>query len=324
VRHLFGHTKDVRAVAYLPDGRLVSGGSDRTVRVWGRHATEPSLTVKAAGPVYAVAAAPDGAAVAFAGRPPPRLDGNFATLVDPTTGEVVGKYAFQQEPPPPDDVFVQFFRRQGEPLPRVPLSVWSLSFSTDGRFLAAACRTPGGGNIPNGAGGVWWRRTEATDGLVAQPRINALRFAPTGTALAVTAERRAAVFRSPDDTEPAVSVPLTADWAEAVAFVPGQPTVVVGANSFLVVFDAAGAGKPRLIKTRFRVVTAVAPTPDGRSVVVGGKPGAVEVYDPHAGSLRAANDFGLGGVYDVAVAPDGLTFAVAGEKGLAVFDADDW
>jgi hypothetical protein len=55
-------------------------------------------------------------------------------------------------------------------------------------------------------------------------------------------------------------------------------------------------------------------------VFVGGKPDGVEVYDPETGRLRVRYDFGLGGVHAVAVAPDGLTFAVAGDDGLGVFD----
>ena len=70
MRLLVGHTKDVRAVAYLPDGRLVSGGSDRTVRVWNPATGEPLRTIKASTPVYAVAAAPDGRTFAYAGRHP--------------------------------------------------------------------------------------------------------------------------------------------------------------------------------------------------------------------------------------------------------------
>jgi WD40 repeat protein len=70
VRLLVGHTKDVRAVVYLPDGRVVSGGADRTVRVWNPATGEPVRTIKAGTPVYAVAAAPDGRTLASAGRHP--------------------------------------------------------------------------------------------------------------------------------------------------------------------------------------------------------------------------------------------------------------
>jgi hypothetical protein len=70
VQLLVGHKKDVRAVAYLPDGRLVSGGSDRTVRVWDLATQELVRTIKARTPVYAMAVAPDGRTIAYAGRHP--------------------------------------------------------------------------------------------------------------------------------------------------------------------------------------------------------------------------------------------------------------
>ena len=34
MRPLVGHVRDVRNGALLPDGRLVSGGADKTARLW--------------------------------------------------------------------------------------------------------------------------------------------------------------------------------------------------------------------------------------------------------------------------------------------------
>ena len=88
--------------------------------------------------------------------------------------------------------------------------------------------------------------------------------------------------------------------------------------------DPTGNRKPVKVKSGSRAVTALAPTPDGRTLLVGGKPGRVEVFDLSgpAPARRAAFDFDVGGVYGLAVAPDGLTFAVAGDKGLLVCDME--
>lgn len=64
MRTLKAHDGPVCAVAYLPDGRLVSAGWDQTVAVWDRTSEHPSARQEFAHPVLAVAAAPVGATVA--------------------------------------------------------------------------------------------------------------------------------------------------------------------------------------------------------------------------------------------------------------------
>lgn len=56
---LTGHTDSIRALTVLPDGKLVSASSDKTVRVWDRG--KCSLTLKDhKGSVTALAVLPDG------------------------------------------------------------------------------------------------------------------------------------------------------------------------------------------------------------------------------------------------------------------------
>ena len=56
-RVLEGHQGNVNAVVFLPDGRLVSGGYDATVRIWPEAAGAP-LVVTLPAPVNALAASP--------------------------------------------------------------------------------------------------------------------------------------------------------------------------------------------------------------------------------------------------------------------------
>ncbi len=301
MRWLSGHKKDVRAVAFAPDGRLVSGGSDRTVRVWSPLSGECLQTIRAPNVVYAVAVSPDGNTLASAGRHKHVSAG----------ANTIALWALDEE------------RARGEhvwQMGGLAHSIWSLAFSADGQYLAAACRKIGNGGCVNGAGAHWWRLpTLLDDADFADTTAYTVAFSPAGTALALTREWAVALFDQPDGNE-RFSYPLQSSWAAAIAFVSAGKELVIAANSFLHFADATEHRKPWRIKTGARAVTALAVSPDGQLLLAGGRPGTVECYEVASRALRATFDFGVGGVNGVAFAPDGWTFAVAGDKGLVVCD----
>jgi WD40 repeat protein len=299
---LQGHKKDVRAVAYLPDGRIASGGSDRTLRIWGPPSFKKPLVIKAPNVVYAIAVSPDGKTLAYAGRPRPGTVGaNAVQLWDLPNSRTAGERIW------PFDTFTH--------------SVWSLSFSCDGEYLAAAARTLGAGGSLNGAGAHWWVNRPPFDHAdVPIDRGYAAAFAPAGTTLAVTRQRAVALLDGPQGPE-RFSYPLSSDWAAAVAFVSSGRTLVIAANSFLLFADTDVPRKPRRVKTAIRMLTALAVSPDGRTLLAGGRPGTVEWYDVESRTRRSAFEFGIGAVHGLAFSPDGCTFAVAGDKGLLLCDA---
>jgi hypothetical protein len=150
-------------------------------------------------------------------------------------------------------------------------------------------------------------------------RAYAAAFAPTGLMLAVTGERAVALLDGPHGPE-RFRYPLSSDWAAAVAFVPSRQTLVIAANSYLLFADPDIPQKPGRVKTAIRTLTALAVSPDGRTLLAGGRPGTVECYDVESRTRRSVFEFGIGAVHGLAFAPDGCTFAVAGDKGLLVCD----
>lgn len=94
VRVLRGHAGNVNAVAFLADGRLVTGGYDATLRVWPLAETdEPPRVVQLPSPINALAVTPDGEIAAAGADSVVRFlseDGAIRASVDLATNPVIG------------------------------------------------------------------------------------------------------------------------------------------------------------------------------------------------------------------------------------------
>lgn len=107
-------------------------------------------------------------------------------------------------------------------------------------------------------------------------------------------------------------------------FSPEGGTVAVP-NASAVYLLPADLSAPRIVLQHSKHgVECVAFTPDGRRLLTTSYDKLVRTWDITSGELLTSYDFGIGGTSAVAVAPDGLTAAVAGQRGqIMLFDLDE-
>lgn len=101
----------------------------------------------------------------------------------------------------------------------------------------------------------------------------------------------------------------------------GSWLAVANAKDVYLVED--GFDEPEFTLPHPKQVNQVAFTPDGRRVLSTCHDGQLRIWDTSTGQLVTSYDWGIGQTTAVAVSPDGLTAAVAGQKGqVVVVDLD--
>ena len=300
----------IRAVAYLPDGRLLSVAGKKSVSVWDSVSGHVVETISTRMFAFALAVAPNGKEFAVSGRSPPATNESLIQihhLTDPTAG-VIYYWAIRR--------FAEWDRN--------PHSIWSLAYTADAAYVVAARRRMGGGNEYDGGDCRWWSRNSLfeTGDLDPPPQGFTVAASNSGSRFVVTGSSQFLVYDHPERTAVA-TYPFDASWAAAAVFLPNGSDVVIGKSSFLLFTDRLTArGKLNPLKTDVRIIRALAVSPDGQTLLVGGSPGRVERYDLTTRTKLTTYDFDVGVVQSLAFAPDGLTFAVGAEKGLLLVDVE--
>jgi WD40 repeat protein len=301
LRELPGHEGDVEALAFDLGGRLASGASDKTVRVWSQDDSEPlAVLVGHDQPVRAVAFA--GGLVVSASED--------ATV---RTADPLGAGGMAQWSGPDDYVSALAFSADGTRLlagtafmgslalldgtsaklvqsyPGCDDLVRALAFQPDGQaFVYATEQDPALHRIALGDAG-------ALDDITGHTlSVTSLAFDSSGTRLASGSKERAVrVFELPSGHE-LVQFARHTGVVQGVAYAPdGSRVASVDAAGGAYVWDARTA---QLVATLAEPPTAeggadsaaliaVAFAPDGRRVAIGGADRVARLFDAQTGAL---------------------------------------
>ncbi len=295
-----GHTDEVLAVAWAPDGRcLASGGSDQTMQIWDALTGETLLTyrgnyviMKALPVIYTVAWSPDGAYIACA---------NYDHHVHVVN--VSAKYTKRAK-----GWRLYNFRKHTD-------TVVSVAWSPDGRRLASGSRDK--------AVLVW----EANDG---EQKLHYLKH--TGPV--------AAVAWSPDSRRIASGGEVVHVWdafpdgrtftytghtgaVSALVWSPdGRSIVSADTEGHLRVWDSQTRQELVRYSGHAGAIRAVAWSPDGRRIASGGADKTVQVWDAASGTMLFTYRGHTAEVCSVAWSKDSMLIASASaDKTVQVWSA---
>jgi WD40 repeat protein len=280
------HAGPVSAVAFAPDGRGLASAAKDGVRLWHLSGGPPITFAGHSGPILSVAISPKGDWLATGGA-------DHVIFVWRPDGGV-------------DQSFGPF---------DAPVS--SLTFLAGGQYLAAAI-----GNRLNGAEPgkvILWRLSDRTViRLLGEPNgAWALAAAPEHKMLAWSSGARRVTVWELTAQDRHIFPPLKRG-ATALAMSTDGRLLAAGDDWAIRIWDIGRREEIASLNEHKGRVAALAFTPDGRQLISGGGDRRIMTWNVAGGRERHSADWDLGRVTALAVSPDGLLCAAAGDRGRVV------
>jgi WD40 repeat protein len=307
---LDGHEGSVNSVAFNPDGtRLVSGGDDSTVRIWGIESGDEEVQLEGhTGPVFAVAFNQDGTQVAAAG------DFQHTALLvwDLMAAEIIGT----SSPDHLSQAQIDFMVNNVG-----PINLFAVSFLPDGTpFANGTVMAYGAYSIafvwePDGAHG------QASDLATSLPNVTSIATHLGRNLTVISKSDGSLTISDALSAEDSVTWQAHDDNVSSVTFSHDGLTIAsASSDDTIKLWDLTDASEPVVIATiegHTDDITAVSYNADSTLLVSGSLDSTVRIWDVATQQeLVSLTGVDIVEIRSVAFSPDGTLIASAGNDGI--------